>query len=491
MRKFNKIIIAAFALSIFSCEDATDITQKGLLSPENAVTSVEDLQTNLIGVYVQLDNTVEIQFNGTYTDELAIGTASGGQNQEELSLILNANNGKAASIYASQYTGLAQVNDLLRVAETLEVSEDDQAEFNRITGEAYAIRAYFHLKLQTYFSTDMTDDSALGGTYFDFKPGLEEYYPRDTNATVFAGITNDLNQAETLLAGTNNRLGYFSLDAIKAMRARMAAYRGDYATAGPLAQELVAKYNPLMGTGEYLDMLDNIGDGDVIFRLNRVQNGPYDSQATGGGGSVGSLYAFIASDLDGAPFLEMSRGLYNSINSNFRKVAYLDDTSIIDPSYDTNPDYLNSDVLIINKYPGIPSKPQINNLMIFRGSEMQLILAESLASGGADLAGAAAAVQALRDARLSSTPTPAAYASEQEAFADILAERRVELAFEGHRWVDLKRLGEIANVTIDKDPRDCEITGGCTLPANSTKFTLPIPLGQIDLNGLLVQNPGY
>ncbi|RTZ49596.1 RagB/SusD family nutrient uptake outer membrane protein [Chryseobacterium arthrosphaerae] len=39
------------------------------------------------------------------------------------------------------------------------------------------------------------------------------------------------------------------------------------------------------------------------------------------------------------------------------------------------------------------------------------------------------------------------------AYADILKERRVELALEGHRYLDLKRLAVAANVSMDRTLR--------------------------------------
>ncbi|MGV8090253.1 MAG: RagB/SusD family nutrient uptake outer membrane protein [Mangrovibacterium sp.] len=82
-------------------------------------------------------------------------------------------------------------------------------------------------------------------------------------------------------------------------------------------------------------------------------------------------------------------------------------------------------------------------------------------------------------------------------------ERKVELAFEGHRWWDLIRLGkavsritehgqiEMANPTTYRD------TNRFPWPANSYVVTnndlvWPIPQGEIDkVPGVLTQNPGY
>ncbi len=59
---------------------------------------------------------------------------------------------------------------------------------------------------------------------------------------------------------------------------------------------------------------------------------------------------------------------------------------------------------------------------------------------------------------------------------DILRERKLELAFEGHQIHDLKRNRLPVNATFN---------------FNSNALVLPIPQREIDTNKNLVQNPGY
>ena len=124
---------------------------------------------------------------------------------------------------------------------------------------------------------------------------------------------------------------------------------------------------------------------------------------------------------------------------------------------------------------------------------MLLILAEARAAQG-NFSGAAQLIKQLRDARFGSAQPLPTYGNQAEAFAGILQERRVELCFEGFRYKDLKRLGVAANRGVDRNTIDCTTqSGACTLPASDFRFTLPIPIVEINANPGIreEQNPGY
>ena len=111
-------------------------------------------------------------------------------------------------------------------------------------------------------------------------------------------------------------------------------------------------------------------------------------------------------------------------------------------------------------------------------------LAEALVKKS-DINGAMDLVNQVR-ARVSLDPKTAADATTAENI--IANERRLELAFEGHRWYDLVRTGKAVEVmNAQKDG------AGNNLNYNIQPFRLimPIPQPQIDLNPLLTQNPNY
>ena len=86
------------------------------------------------------------------------------------------------------------------------------------------------------------------------------------------------------------------------------------------------------------------------------------------------------------------------------------------------------------------------------------------------------------------------YANKAEALRDILKERRAELSFEGHRYVDLRRLGAQAGVSNDRSPLDdggAGLNAPLSLPITDYRWTFPIPSAEKLGNPSIVQNPGY
>jgi hypothetical protein len=334
---------------------------------------------------------------------------------------------------------------------------------------------------------------------FDFVPEVNNQPLRNTNAEAFALINSDLDFALANLTTTSSAT-FFSIDMVNALKTRIAAERGNYPEVLSLALPLISDY-PLSNRTTYAQMFTDDAVGEVIFKLERVLNGPFDAQgATGSataGGWAGANFAFGGPDIDGSPYMEMDRGLYNLFSSaDVRRDVNISPTSLIDASFPNGADYREDDQLIINKYRGSGGRNLMNDLKIFRSSEMLLLAAEAYADAGnfnGPNDSTAALIQDLREARIGGNISLPNYASQQEAFQDILLERRLEFAFEGHRWKDIKRLGVRAGQGVERADIDCEFNGFCDLEATSFKFALPIPLNEINANPGIreQQNTGY
>jgi len=509
MKQLKYFFGVILALAFTSCNDAIDVTQKGEIDNDATFQSVQDLATFLNGdVYGRLSNTNEILFTAVFTDECGIGPNNGGQERDLHQFVLNQSTGYASSLWASHYGVINRVNRLLQAAATITPvvndTVDETEQYNSILAEAKALRAYSYFQLLTYFSTDLSDDSALGVMLFEDVPPIDVRLPRSTNGEVFALIESDLAYAEANLVDRTGATAYkyVSANMINALRARMYLYRKNYTLAKQYAQAVVSAgpaltiatpyvaanfYSETASTNPYRRIWADLSQGETIFALSRPTGGSW--------GNIASGFFFNTTSATGGAFLDMGRNLFNELaetSGDIRRLAFVDPTSLVDTGYLTSPNPNTSDVLVIDKYPGKPTQPLRNDLKIFRMSEMYFILAECAVAEN-QLPVAAGYIKNIRDARnrLSAQPLPV-YADQQQAWADILKERRKELCFEGHRYIDIKRVGPLANKSIDRSIiDDIILTLPTTLPNNDYRFTMPIPQDEIQGNPNIQQNPGY
>ncbi len=495
MRYRNIIQFACIASLIIavSCNDAIDIKQPGRLDASVAFETVSDLELGLLGAYNNFDLTNEIELASTFTDEISIGFDNGGQGLGDgrYGFILNSTSLAPTALWTRNYALINSATRVIEAANEVSPESDEMTLYNNVVGQARALRAFAHFQLFSYFTTDYTDDGALCCIGVDFIPQVDQELGRNTNGEIVALINADLNAAETLLPATSDPT-FINKDFVTALRARMATYRQNYATALSNANTLLSKY-PIADKQQYADMFNDLDNTEIIFKLERSVGDTYDNQGTSGGGWAGALYAFVNSTLTGSPYFEMSRTVLNLMDpDDVRRTVNLDPSSLVDPNYASNPNYVNDDILVIRKYPGSDGQPLMNDLKVFRSAEMLLIAAEAEASTG-NLAGAAARIKTLRDARIGGDQPLPSFSNATEALGVIMDERRIELVYEGHRYKDLKRLGERANRAVDRDPLDCAINGACSISSSDYRFTLPIP--QVENNGNSIireqQNPGY
>jgi hypothetical protein len=242
----------------------------------------------------------------------------------------------------------------------------------------------------------------------------------------------------------------------------------------------------------YRKMWVDADQGELIFARDRQNNS----------NNFGSVYNTNGSYLSGGPLYDMGRNLFTLYTQplgggaqDFRRWCFVDRSATIS----TDPDNATrvTEQIVIDKYPGKAGSHTANDVKVFRLSEMYFIKAECLVRSG-DLPGAADLIRIVRQARNyipgAIVPSPV-YNNATQAFSDILLERRKELSFEGHRYIDLKRLGADAGVTgTDRYAQDA-INSSATNPSNINlgdyRFTLPIPNSEIGINPSMPQNPGY
>ena len=523
MKKYLSYLLIASSIFIVSCdEDLTETFAPGQLTEDIAIQTSTDLSRLLNSGYNILTNREAAVFTSVFTDEATKGFNSGGQGiSAEIVFNIFPSSGAPTSIWQSNYFALARINRVIDRSYTIVgTTPADQQLINRLRAEALILRAYAHLNILAYFSPDTKDNNALAGVLADRVISTAETPMRTTNQAFYTLIHADLDAALAILA-TNTATAPTVSQANKnfagGLKARAYAYKGDYTNAEVWANNVINTSNVTLANPSQYRLVfwsdAEPANVEVLFRLKRTV------QQNTQGSNLHNGWCSIRPSVAGSPFYEISRSLHNLLNptslpaasiaaniSDVRASTIIAPSSLISANYQAEANYLDADRLVLHKHGGVLSGSTTaatsatnafnNDHKVMRISEMYLIKAECRAAAN-DLPGTALAIDAIRDARYGSNQTAPSYATQTAAWKGVLDERRLELAFEGHRFIDIKRLGVLAGISgLDRDPMDyngLNIPGGdpANLPLNSYKWALPIPQSEINANGGIQQNFGY
>lgn len=538
MKKVFLLLSACAGTLFVSCDDSLiEPFAPGALTESVAIQTSNDLQGLMNSTYANLYNREDAVFTSVFTDEAGIGFANGGQGiTEEYVFFLNSTSAAPNAIWNSMYFALSRANRVITFADRITpVDAADTEKIQRIKAEALVVRAFCHLKLMSYFSTDLKNDAALAAILSDrIIPSTETNLQRSTNGVFYQSIHSDLDAALTIYntLTTNPYTGivrtYYASDVLaKALKARAYAYKGDYTNAETWADNVISTSGiTLANTTQYTQIFwtDNEpANVEVIWRLKRTpaQNGQ--------GVNMHNGWCSVRPNAAGSPFYEVGRSLFNIMNptnipsatspanggwpltgaiKDVRFRTLVAPSSTAAANWDTSSDYINADKLIIHKYGGVgtgtstfastAANGNSNDYKLVRLSEMYFIKAEARANAN-DLTGAATALEAVLDARNAVNMSAPVFANATQAWAEILNQRRLEFCFEGYRYIDIKRLASLANFTaLDRHPQDYSSSttnypgaNPSNLPMNSYKFTFPIPISETNANTAITQNPGY
>lgn len=471
MKKYFLIPILSGLLLTVGCSEQLDRLPFDSLVDASAYRTVSDLERGLVGALGQLNPDNVVAFNAIFTDNCRIGIDNGGQQLGLLNQILASNAGDQG-LWADRYNTLNLINRVLAASESVTpTGTAEELRYNDVVGRARALRGFFHLELLTYYGLDMSNGASLGVPIQD-AVNTSGFKERDTTADVFAAIEADFAAASTLITSTD--VNFPTADFVTFARARAALFSGDYAAAVTYASTIISKY-PLASATQYAAMFGGDADAtEVIFKYDNVQ---------GANNSVAGNFIFTGT---GGDFIEASSELFNAFTpGDIRR-----DIAMIPSVSPQN----TGDALTINKYPANADVNYINDYKMMRVAEMYLVRAEAYARQS-QFGPAAADVQTLRTARGSSATTAsAAYANLNAAIQDIKDERRLELCFEGHRYVDIKRYASILNVGITRDAADVSYLGNnfpSTVSATDNRLIFPIPDAELAANPDITQAPGY
>lgn len=467
MKKY--LILILLAAFFASCEDQLDRTPDDVLVEQTAFQNVNDLKSGLNGVMSGFTQFDLIQFNSIFGDNNKIGVDSGGQGLNLFNQILDPQN-SSGGIWGNRYNNANRVNRVLAAAELITPELGEEDEYNLIVGQLRALRAYFHYELLNYYGENAANPTALG-VFYQNTVETNATPERPTTQVTVDAILADLADAESLIPADYTNNTFPTRDFITFTRARLALLTENWSEVINQTNPLIAKY-PLADQEQYVAMFSSGDDTEVIFKRDALQ-----------GSNPNYAGAWIFTGTLGN-FFEVSDQLFNLLeqeansNGDIRRFVAVGPEGVEDGEYQ------------VWKFPGSAGQ-FINPHKSMRISEAYLMRAEAHARGAANFQAAANDIQAVKNARRGTSSNVSAYTNLQAAIADLARERRLELCFEGHRYIDVKRYRNILNQGFERDPVDCPGNVPCNLPVTDARWVFPIP--QVELNGNpnVQQNPQW
>lgn len=324
-----------------------------------------------------------------------------------------------------------------------DINQGSEEDINQLIGECYLLRAYMHFLLVNLYGQPYTRPGALETKAVPLKlnSDINEILRKNTVADIYKSVLSDINEAEKLInkEAWEQSFSYrFTKLSVKALRARVYLYMGQWEDAYTAAEAALTDRNTLEDfNAETFILPNNYQSAENITALERGMSSNY-TQA--GALSEALLSLYEAGDLrPDAYFKPADKNGYR-----FSQKSGKDDFRCS-----------------------------------FRVGEMYLNAAEAAAQAD-KLPQARIRLLELMEKRY----TPDAYAAKATAvnamnkealIKEILDERARELAFEGHRWFDLRRTTR---------PRIEKVLNGETyvLEEDDQRYTIQIPREAIAAN---------
>ena len=463
MRKINIIILALALLGIsYSCsKDSLEPTLAQSKSVETSINTAEDLQGILYGAYNRMTHATYygrdlIIYNEVRSDN-CFANGKSGRFVNPAAMNVSVSDAYPTDTWSQIYAVIANANIIINAEDI----EGDQDEIDHIKGQAYAIRALAHFDLLKLFGqqhvTDLGANSELGVPYITEYKGEDLLPARNTVTQVKDAVNNDLNQALTLMSASLNddAKQAITTHAVNALKARVAVYFKDWPAAKAACEEVIA-------SGEF-----QIVEVDAFTGIWTTDS------------PVNSIFALAFSNTDN----QNINGLqYIYRGTQYGDIEVLSDLSDLFEAGDIRGfasgmlGMEDTKIRNMGKFPDMTSYS--DDIMLIRYEEVVLMYAEALFEiNNADPEALVwlNKVPAERNATLYAEATK----------ANIMLERRKELAFEGFRFDDLARTG--SNIPL-VDPLK-QTHGGVTY--GSYKYAFPIPRVELNANSNMVQNAGY
>ncbi|WP_225036822.1 RagB/SusD family nutrient uptake outer membrane protein [Winogradskyella sp. SM1960] len=463
MKINNKLVVFAFSalacLQMQSCdEEFLTTTPSGSIQIQDAIVDEASLEIATLGIYSGMQSATT--FGADFFTHQALLSDNGYVSVNNSNRFTDVNDythaivdgGTVAGIWNFLYGTLLDVNNVISFEGTVTDEDAVSGTPDNRFGEAHIARATILFQLVNWYARPAGSgiDPQLG-VVLPTSVNIGGSLPRATVSDVYDQIILDLETAISLMSEEPGvtRLGP---TAAKLLLSRVYLYLEDYPNARLYAEQVLNNGEgfSLMGQSDVVPYYASESSPETIFQI--------EFNSTDNPGSNDAFYATWS--LAGTYKQNFAtREFYDLMAStDVRKGLYLDN---IPASY--------SDAVV-----GVDVRKFITpdrDMPHFRMSEAKLNQIEALYYINETLARTELNtwVSTNRDSAYNTN------ASGSGLLSEILKQRRIELAFEGHRYFDLNR----NELDVQKD---ANCLNNCSLPFTDFRRVFPIPRSEMNTN---------
>jgi len=531
IKNYSIALVSLIALVSVSCKKSfTDVRPQQSVFTTDVFSSLSTARAAVNGLYSQMQSysyygrdamVIPEVLSDNATRSVRTGNRYTGMN----TMTHTATDANVGRFWDQLYRVVVNANAIIANEEKLKgiVAPLELPELTQLIGEAYAVRAMVYFDLAKFFSRpiNFTADGSHLCVPLVLNPVTtvaEVTYPaRSTAKQVYEQIDKDLAAALERLPSTGNvivngaanaswqKIRFNRFTAL-ALRARIAIYKSDWPTAVTAASEVInsGRYS-LYSFAGMVQEFRTVGNTESILE---VANNTNDNPGT-------DSYAYLCSQQGYGEVL----GTRQSMNSRSTGTTLTTFRALYEAYSATdvrrqfvelgNRNSLGGEVNVPLALKYVNISTFLENTKVLRFAEMYLSRAEALARQAA-LTGDQAALtssvadlnllRARRDTSTGSRPlqvslltTPPLGQISVTAYLDtIMLERRREFALEGQRLFDLNRTRtNYVKISSGGNAVSRLVDYNATTSNFFNRTILPLPVGEVQANTNLVQNPGF
>jgi starch-binding outer membrane protein, SusD/RagB family len=502
------LIIALIGGALTGCKKALEVDPRQSVDAATALTSRDGINAAINGAYARLKG---VRLYGRDLIALPEALADNGYATNKSGRLLpEANNNFGAhfttALWQTSYIAINDINLVFDAIPKLEVNPAvTPAEVAAWEGQLYFLRALYHFNLVLAYgyvpgATVPTQDRGgvpimlKGTTNITDAPKLLP--SRAPIADVYTQVVNDLIAANDRLVFTTGA-GFTNVAnkvAAQALLSRVNLYRKNYTEAKRWADSCITRVGSrLVPASAYVTNWRISTHQETLFQVLYATN----SENTGVNESLQTSFTTLVT-----PGVQTVTGGFGDLVPT---ISLLNDLGIALVGGNTDANFRSNNAVIASrsadvrnllyepgtagrgkiytestKYIGKNGFINLDNVPVVRVAEVYLNRAEAMATPGSPVLNEVAALADL-NLILTNRGLPAVALTGTALYDEILRQRRIELAYEGHRFWDLKRLGR----DLIKSPHYLNVA------FTDARILAAVPQREVDGNPNLVQNFGY